>query len=682
MIIFTVSTCCAVEPVFKTGPLPAGKTNTLQSFTVWLYSEGEWELRITGNERFRHRLEGDENWLQHHAPLSGGGSGEPLVFRWEVGFDSQWLAPGVYEYPLALELTGAHGILRAPSKTGYWIMPLNTDGVFLQRPNEVVSIGNYTWTLVEPGDGVYYNNQLLFDSVQLSEHKSWLQPEGSSLRWENTWLSLEAGERLSAVLILEGPVPPGELIIEKPTYAVFDEVWYLNETVMFPQQLEDKLVFKIPELGHGSHRLCGTISGLLAPKDWEEEISAFYGDCKASLVAAVRRTWFDRLGQLELRVLYGTDPASQVPFLFPDGEVRFTDENGILRARLAPGLQVIYCLHQPEKPLWVVSHPNGFQTLTIDLHSYERPNDFIIPSIRWGENGYWGILGKLGTWNFHIGSEKRIINGQIGALRFQGDEEQMGLWYSSQTSTAWEDGHWRWRQSNQGIHGLWSQSGWVFSVAVPWQKDKVSAAHLSFYQDGWYMQIDPHDFRLSYSQPSWTVGASLRAKTFWAQVFERRVRLELQPHKINVGWFEPNSQWIVDYVPSEKLRLEYKSNRYEFSAERTQDGSKRGLRASIPYSLGNMDFSTGSALLMENNGFMGELRHQAWWDICPQLQLFATGSLQCTLWEKQTSSLFVDYGLGVHITPLPTLSGMLAWEKSSGWKWQIGMAVPFVAGYE
>jgi len=94
------------------------------------------------------------------------------------------------------------------------------------------------------------------------------------------------------------------------------------------------LVFKIPELGHGSHRLCGTISGLLAPKDWEEEISAFYGDCKASLVAAVRRTWFDRLGQLELRVLYGTDPASQVPFLFPDGEVRFTDENGILRHAL------------------------------------------------------------------------------------------------------------------------------------------------------------------------------------------------------------------------------------------------------------------------------------------------------------------------------------------------------------
>ena len=49
--------------------------------------------------------------------LSGSGGGESLLY-WEIGFDADWISPGIYKLPMELEL-GAAGVLRASRKTGY-----------------------------------------------------------------------------------------------------------------------------------------------------------------------------------------------------------------------------------------------------------------------------------------------------------------------------------------------------------------------------------------------------------------------------------------------------------------------------------------------------------------------------------------------------------------------------------
>ena len=63
LLVFTVSSCCAAEPVFEAGSLPAGEIGMLECFTIWLYSEDDWELEIGGSERFKHRLQGmNDGW--------------------------------------------------------------------------------------------------------------------------------------------------------------------------------------------------------------------------------------------------------------------------------------------------------------------------------------------------------------------------------------------------------------------------------------------------------------------------------------------------------------------------------------------------------------------------------------------------------------------------------------------
>ena len=502
LIMITVGVCCSAEPVFEAGSLPAGSIGMLESFTIWLHSEDDWELRIGGSERFKHRLQGNERWLEHREALSGSGDGESL-FQWEIGFDADWLSPGVYRLPMELELRGAAGVLRASRKTGYWIMPLNTDGVCVRKRDEMVFVPNYTWELVDEGERVYYGSQPLFDAVYPSAHGSLDKDEQSEkmgLRWESSFLSIEAGENKDAALIVDGPVPQGEVVIQKPTYAEFHDVWYLNGSEIPVQRRGRYLILSIPELPYGTHRLRGEVYGLLVPKEREEQIVASYGPYETTLTIVTKRTWFDRSGQLQLRVMEEKEPASHVPFLLPNGEVRFTNEDGLLWTALDPGLHVIYCLEEPENPVWVVIHPNTIQTITIDLSPHRESSAFLLPSFQWGEQNHWRIAGHLGAWFWDIGSGRRRIDGQIGALHFQGDSEEIGLWYKSPSNFE-NDGSWQWYQSSKGYEGVWAQSGWVVSLTVPWRKDTM-AAYLSVRRNGWYLRLDPRDVRMSCTLPN------------------------------------------------------------------------------------------------------------------------------------------------------------------------------------
>ena len=155
------------------------------------------------------------------------------------------------------------------------------------------------------------------------------------------------------------------------------------------------------------------------------------------------------------------------------------------------------------------------------------------------------------------------------------------------------------------------------------------------------------------------------------------MRLEFHPHKINVRWCGLHGQWVVDYVPPNKLRFELTDDLYEIFAETADRKRRMGLRMNVPYAWRKLQFSTGTALLLENNGLMGELNQRVMWDISTNVRLYAVGALQYTCLENQRRSLFYDYELGVHVTPWAALSGTVAWEKFSGWKWQIGITVPF-----
>ena len=146
---------------------------------------------------------------------------------------------------------------------------------------------------------------------------------------------------------------------------------------------------------------------------------AWYGSDETTLTVRLKRTWFDRSGQLQLRVREEKEPASYMPFLLPNGEIRFTNDEGILWISLDPGLHAIYCLKDPENPLWVVIHPNTIQTMTINLRSHRELSAFLIPSLQWGEQKHWRIVGQKGAWAWDIGSERWRIDGYIGDLHVE-----------------------------------------------------------------------------------------------------------------------------------------------------------------------------------------------------------------------------------------------------------------------
>ena len=155
------------------------------------------------------------------------------------------------------------------------------------------------------------------------------------------------------------------------------------------------------------------------------------------------------------------------------------------------------------------------------------------------------------------------------------------------------------------------------------------------------------------------------------------MRFELHPRRMNVSWSALNGQWYVDYVPPNNVRVEWTDELYEIVAETTDRERRLGLRLNIPYAWRKLQLSTGTALLLGNDGLVGELNQRVMWDISPQVQLYAVGAVQYTCLENQRRSLCCDYELGVHMTPRAAISGTLAWQRASGWKWQIGVAVPF-----
>ncbi|MGB4396582.1 MAG: hypothetical protein WBJ49_04780 [Limnochordia bacterium] len=629
-----------------------------QTLDLWLDAPGPWRLLASASPGLTFSA-GESGMLREGTLLEGSG---PYRGRLELELRCQLpFAAGTHTWELAVSLEGAQGLVGLELAEAFWVLPLWTWEAEVERKGEFIPLPAQEWFRVAADDRLFYRGQQLLPKVPDESTQALGRPLGESeaqLAWLPPFLSLEAGERVEVSLLLQGPAPPGTLVL-----AGSPELWLSSRWSLAGEELEasgsgSNLSLNLPPLPPGSHELQGTVQALLPWEEGTASVEASWQGLQAVLDLEVRRGWFD-YGGVERIAVEGEGGA----LLLPQGRLAQAGQPVTVPSGR---LNAILPLADPAQPIWTGLPLGESLVHTVEVEGAEL-SSFFVPILLWDEGFSWRVAAGSAKWLLDAGD--RGFTFRWGALSVEGSPGKARASLTLLDQAA--EGSWRWRRTTSAYHGSFTAGSWRFSVELPQAEGQSPALAAAYVKDRWRLHVELGDVRLRFSGQNWTWGGALRARTVWLASRDGALQLELRPQRFTAS-FKPggNTRLQLALEPGQ-LRVELKHLPWEGYFHSRSSGSELGLRFKQAWARDKWLFLSRGALQRKGGLTLLELGQAAGYQLTPWCTIYAEGVfglLPSASWRAD---------VGVILTPLPQVVLATGLDSQRGWHWRAGIVLPF-----
>lgn len=665
ILVFSV-VCQAHEPqiVFT----PSGFQQELlvrQNLELWTQGVGDWQLKFQAPLGLGFFPRGVEDPV---AVQKITGSGSALTeFALDLYFDLTASQGGIEKFAVEVRLEGAQGILGLFHQDEYWILPLNSGLVSVERGQDTIFLTSGEWFLIQADDQIFLGEERIQPRMLTLNALSFKEDFRENLEmWWEPVLDLEAGDRTTVVLHLQGPLPGGHLVLQAHPSLQLEPEWILEPGGIGLKASYDgeDLLLDLPNLPRGEYTLRGSLLTFLPPKGQRVNVTASYGQQEATLNLVLKRTWFD-FDQIQAIQFKGF---SQL--LLPDGSKRSVADGGE-QAIKAEGLEVIIPLEQPERPLWIGT-PLVETELWV-LEGNQMPEEFFLPILLYDGGWDWRLVSKSGPWFMDLNSRRQIVEGRFGSVQLQAKEGRVKLWQGA--DQVHQAGKWWWWQNNEVRRGIWQEGNWMYSLELPRVEGQSPSFGLSYRDEHWRWYLEPGDLILNHRTPSLAWGLRWRSKALWLEVPSRQLGFEVKPKGFKVAYKPSLGPSYVLRLEGAHVGLDIRGNLWEAHLQ-TSGGA---LRYKLPKARGPWRSLTLASAQFKNGLVLGELEQRVGYVIAPNCTAFLFGSIQgSSLLTSDHHRLSYNYGVGLVYTPIPQLLTEFTWQKEGGWEVRGGLVLPFV----
>ena len=644
-----------------------------QTVDLWIDAPGLWQLSARAPDGMR--FSGADGRFTTEGQLWTGFAGQQSSQVLKVYFDLALLGQGEHALNLQLTLEGAQGILGLPLDPDYFILPLNTGEVWVQKAGaDRLSVPAGQWFLLEPQDALFHGERAIFLSQQFYRSLgavSGLAPQESELWWPAPLLELGAGDHGLALLKIRGPSQGGELVLRANPHIRIGTQWFMaGQELQSVRGSQHSVIVTVPPLSAGVHEISGSLQALLPPSKEHGELWAFWQGHKAATLIQIDRSWFDH-NQQTVQVHSDVDSL----LWLPDGRIRQVHGQATIQVE-TEGLDVLIPLSDPSKPLWT-----GFPLAEGVLWSVKEPatggqQEFVLPIILWDQGLSWRLAARSQWWFWDATATRQVFKGQLGPIAVETSPGK--LTFSGMSPQVHKVGGWQWWENQEARKGAYRKGGWLWSIDLPRESSQNPSLSLQYGGEHWQVRIAQEDIKLKFTHDTWALGASLGSRSLWLE-FRPHLRLEMNPRRVQVAWKHQEGQSVTFELDAEThLQVQLKSGLWE-AYLKTGAGGEWGLRGKHPASKGAWISVTKGAAQRKNELVLLEIEQELGLVLSPWCTLYVEGACLTTLeLDNHGYTLDVRYGTGVVLSPLPQVLASFGWNNTIGWHWKAGVAVPLV----
>lgn len=643
------------------GPMATLEAETTYMMDLWIHGGEAWSLGASASVGLGF-LDQDGQRVTKGLISSGIGTLQESI-QLNVALDSAQLGQGVHSLKLHLKLVGAQGILGFSLASDYWLLPLNSGDVWLERESEgKVAIPDGKWCLLEDGERVFYaGEEVLLPKAELQVLGDRIQEVSQrDLWWESSFLNLKAGDEGEIKLNLQGPSEGGELTLGSNEYLELE--WGLESLY-------------IPPLPPGIHEIALSVLALLPPQGVQGEIWASWQGQEARLKVPIDRKWFEYGGIQEIQV--DTD----APLLLPNGRV--TRPNGMATVSVEnKGLNVIVPMGNPKEVIWV-----GLPLAESVLWSIKTPEekdpekDFVIPIFIWDEGLTWRLVAGSEPWFLDVTEDRTRFKGRFGAINVETSQGQVSV--TSTPHGLHKQGGWHWLEDADVRKGVFSLGKWQWRLTIPRQSQQPPSLGVQYSGESLRLRVTQKNAELRFSYDTWAWGGGLAPKNLWnlwVETVSPHIRLEADSQGVTFQYRSEHLQKVKLHLDPEKnLEALLKFDPWEAIFRiKPQGCAEIGLRYQGVTSRGSLLSVTKGAVQVKNQVVLAEVQGQLGYVLSPNCTIYAEGALGATMGRQGVLQSHFRYGGGLIFKPLPQLLASVGWNNHQGWQFKAGLVIPFV----
>mgnify|MGYP000879215968 FL=1 len=652
----------------------AGQSVVQQTFDLWIDGPGLWSFGALAPDGLAF-VDQEGQITGEGLLLSGTGFMQSSCLL-EAHFDLHLLGEGTHTLGLQVGLEGAEGILGLAIASGYWILPLKSDRVRVEREGVgQLSLPSGQWFLLEEADAVFHGEQeawLPRSDIETAELTA--QVGSIELWWGSSSRLWQAGDRDKVTLYLRGPSPAGELVLRCAPHVRLGAHWSLDgQDLGCEQGSNGGWILHLPSLAEGDHELTGVVQTLLPPTSGQAEIQALWQGVEAFLPIMIGRSWFDYDGLQRIQV------DTHSPLLLPSGRIRSTSGRGSVSVE-DEGLNVVIPLDDPTKPIWVGTGI-AESILWSPKHSGTRGDgeDFILPILLWDQGFSWRLVARSSPWLLDITGERQLFRGQFGQARVEISPQRMMLQKAPQSARS-KDG-WQWLEAIDHRKGTYSKGPWLWSVEVPREEGNFPLLGVQYSGERLRVRLTPKDVELKLSYDSWAWGARASTRTLWVETVRPDLRWELNRQGLAFHYKDEGDRGLKlnwDAQNTLQIQLEWKPWEAYLKIGSTDD-SQAGLRYKRATSRDRFLFLTRGAVQVKRELILLETAGHLGYVLAPWCTLYIGGSWSTSLLpEDDLHRMDLRYEAGLVIEPLPQLVAAVSWSNDQGWQFKGGIVLPIL----